>query len=1190
MKKNNTTKLLALATLTAFGLAAPTAGFAKPKKKKADEAKTELNYELTPDSDTAGNATQSAKSGKDSQKQAKSGTKPSTTIVKPGQGQSLGNSGKVGENLSGLDKTDLLTSSTSSKPRQSTATVEPTAHALEDIKRKAPILGMGVFRSEQLSGGEVNAPGIADFAAYFRASGGTATRAATVAPGNEGAARSSTTVQLGTSTQEELDRQGEAEKLRAETVESIRRIQATKPPTDQKFDLFMRLAEIQVERHAYFIEFEIKQFNEAHEKWKVSQKGVEPQFKTDKSTNQLLVGIESLRSAVTQFPNHQRTPEALFTLGFLLTQMHSDNAALYFDRLVSRFPKHELVPDAYVALGEYYFSKNMFEKALASYQKVLNYKGKPAYNYAVYKLGWTNFNIRPNDADTQKNLQKSLAAFRLVVKLAEAPNADKVLKGLRKEALKDMVLVFADIGDIDAAQKYYEGLGEPELYFTLLERLAWQNAEAGKYNEAIKIYERLIAEGPLQNRLPLFYAKMAELNEKSRNRPQLLKTLTLMATALAPESAWMKHHSKDKETIAKRNKTLGGELKGWAEKFHAEAQKHRRENTYDDALVAYNIYLDNFGEQPESYKAHFFKAEILVHKGKYLEAADSYMKAAAIDEKNSLKGKFTRDGLLNAIAALDVVLAKAQQPKLPESGQAKEAIPLTALHARLVKALDTFVRMAPNDEKLFALSHRAALIVYAFGDYPNANERWTTLGRRFPKSKEIYDGARLVMKVFVDRQDWKTSIEQSRKFLAINGIKETKLGEELTAVLKGSVFQMALQLEKQENRAEAAALFLAYHKEFQADSDAPKALFNAANNKFRLGKMDDAITTLRILIAQYPQSELAPNVLYLIGSSYDSLGQFTESAASFEQLATEYPKTNVSPEALERSIVQRIATGEFDHAIKNATIFTVQYPNNKEIPEVLVLQGKAHSKMSNFKESAKVYARSADSANRTRPAYAAFALGLSAEAALRGGDREQASRTTTLGLAQLSTITNNKEPAMGEASRLLGVVQLALLDKQVVEVYKKTITDPLKLTDQFTKIRDEVQVLAQKYVSIAKLGNAEAGIGALYRVAEMQEFLATTLLKSPVPQGAKPEEIEQFKGTLERIALPLQEEAVGLYVKAWDKANETEAITPYTRKLQEKLVSLRPSEFRRVIEDMAQPAYYASDIVLTPETRALVKK
>ena len=74
--------------------------------------------------------------------------------------------------------------------------------------------------------------------------------------------------------------------------------------------------------------------------------------------------------------------------------------------------------------------------------------------YAVYKafLGWAFYNDSPNrsDADGRENQEKRVAAFKLVVKLADHDKAEESETkttnnlDLREEALKDLIMVWAD--------------------------------------------------------------------------------------------------------------------------------------------------------------------------------------------------------------------------------------------------------------------------------------------------------------------------------------------------------------------------------------------------------------------------------------------------------------------------------------------------------------------------------------------------------------------------------------------------------------------------------------------------------------------------------------------------------------------------------------------------------------------------
>jgi TolA-binding protein len=1100
----------------------------------------------------------------------------------PGERQlkssSLGASFDLSDNLRGNSEGDLLRDANNSRSAGGDAAVEQTVSAGTGKARKKA-LNLGEFRTQDIAQGYVAPPGVADFAAYFRSS--VSAGAVYARPGGMSA--------------EEFTRQEEAEKLRAQTNVSIRQILASKPSKEQRLDLLMRLSEIQIERHAYFQEHEIRVFNEAHDKWEKSGgKGAAPVFSAQMSQRQLNEGIDALRKVVNEYPTHARTPEALFTLGFLLTQIQSDSSALYFERLVKAFPKSNLVPDSWLALGEYHFSKSNFSQALDSYRKVLDFKAAnpKAYHFAVYKLGWTYFNLRSGgDAEVRKNLEKSLAAFKLVVTLSAARKDDKILADLRRDSLRDMVLVFADLGDVAGAQKYFEGLGERELYLTMLERLGWQYSENGEFQRSIDVYSRLVSEAALHPKLPSFYAKIPELYEKLQQSDKVLAKLRQMAEGLSPASPWGKKFQGDKAVLEEKDRILSKELRAWPERYHADAQKRNVEKRFDDALSGYGIFLEYFGTQPESYNAHFFKAEILARRGRFLEASDSYMRAVEIDAKYDLKNKKTSDALVNAIACADKVLEKSPPPKLPDIGTAGQAIPVSAVHARLLKALDIFVQRYPTDNQVLEFSHRAAKIVYAFGDYPNARKRWMAMAARFPKSDEVRDGLRFSLKVHVHRKDWDNAIADSRTFLAFPGVKESKLAVDLVAVLKASIFSKALLLESKDKRSEAGDLFLGYQREFPADSEAPKAVFNAANNRFKQGRIDEAIAALQILLAQYPKSSLSSNAMYMIASANDSLGKFAESAASYEQFSRENPQDVVTPDVLLRAADERLATSEYELALKDVRTFQTNYPKHEGMVQGWTLLGKIQLKLNNLAEASKAFSAGAEVALAKNPRMALYLHGLAADASWRGGNKSRATQEAAAGVTIWSRLPENGRSGSAlEGLRLVALVRFAALDEKLAPLYSRNISDGATIVEEFQKIQTEALSMEQKYTEIVKLGNAEAGVAALYRVAEIREFLSSVLLKAPVPADATADEVEKFRSEVEKIAMPMAEESIKLYAAAWQKGNETEAITPFQHKLHEKLAVLRPSDFRRPVGEMPVSSYYNSNLLFFPETSALVKK
>lgn len=1101
--------------------------------------------------------------------------------VQPGEQESVSASGDIKKDLGQVSSDALLKQGRAFKARGGENTVTTEKRALKEARRVERSLRFGVFRNEGLADGNVSAPGIEDFAAFFRAS------SSATAPD----AKSTLSGRIGDKDEAYMARQAEAEKLRKQTVDSIKKILATLPPPEQKLNLLMRMAEIQIESHGYMLELEIQTFSKAYDGWMKTRKGAEPTFSDKNSKARLLAGIETLRTASKEFPEHARAPEILFNLGFLLNQVGSDSAKLYFDQLVKKFPNSDYVPKAYLALGEFHFQKTQFVDALKMYQAVLKYKGTDTYNYAVYKIAWTYFNLPGKTvAEHSENLGKSLAAFRLLIKLSDAPEASPMLKSLRGDALKDMILVFVELKDIEGADKFYASLGETELYYTFLERLAWQTTEAGEFDAAASIYRKLIGEAKTHKRMPNYLSRLVEVHEKRQDMQDLLGSLKFMSSTLSKDSPWYQANSGSPETIQERDTSLAKAFSYWTKYLHAQAQKTKRPEYYAYALEAYLVHLQNAPRDEDAYDSYFYSAEIYVYQKRYEDAAAQYAKAVVVDEKKKLGNKLTREALLNAIASLDMAVAERPAPALPEPGKATSVIPFPSLQARLVWCLDAFVRLYPADDESIALGHRAARYHYAFGDYRTAQERWLLLAKRAPKSNEAGEGIRMTLRVQLNREDWQATRSVGNAFLAVPGIKDAYVSRDIISVMKVALFQLALQREREKKHTEAEALFVSYQKEYPDDTDAPKALYNAANNAYKSGNMDSALTRLKTLLAQHPKSELVADALNLIASSMDGLGQFSESAAYYEQLTREHGNSKLAEPAAFRVIQLRKALEREDAAESSARQFLAKWPGSKFAPEAWLLLGQSLEARSRFQLAVETYLDAARLIGSKRANWAVYFYARAAQAAEAGNNEAERAKYLTLGLKTYERLGNDDR---GQSEALDGIAEIARmrvndLEKEFTRVTKRKITDGLKLTDQFTSIRADVEKVGAQYAAVVKIGNAEAGIQALFRVAELQAFLAATLLNAPVPQGATAVETEQFKGTLERIALPLQEEAANLFLTAWERAKETEAMTPFTAEIYKKLVELRPAEYRKLDARLPPPSYFSSKLILNNETTQFV--
>ncbi|MEN9826483.1 MAG: hypothetical protein RI953_2228 [Pseudomonadota bacterium] len=1040
-----------------------------------------------------------------------------------------------------------------------TTAVQPSGlSAIESLKQQTSQFTKSLRSSSGISEGRFEAPGLFDFAKFMRQADDQAGK--------------------------QSSREEEIESLRFATIQSIEKILRQPTNPNQRIDLLLRLAELHSERHTYFLIREMNQYEAAHTKWLNNHRsGPEPKISQVQSMQSLNSATQILRNVVNQFPNHNRTPDALYQLGFLLTEMKSDSASPYFQRLIDRFPKSNFIPDANLALGEFYFSRNKFNDAQTYYQKVLNFRSHRAYPYAVYKLGWTFFNIRGTDEETTKNLQKSLTAFKLLEKFIQESGSSKKLSLLRKDALRDMVLVYAELGDIDEAQKYFKSMNETGLYVSLLERLAWLHTDGGRNREAIEIYARLLKEGPSGSKNPQYLVRLAALFEKDNQRDQMVESLQQMADMASSESQWWKSQPAGADRDNSK-KLVTSEANLWSLRLHSEFQKSKNKATARQALALYDVTLRHQAESLEMFSTLFNKAQLNTSLEEHEKAIEGYGHAAWLDKKLGLKRPETKIALENAIAESDILIQRRGTPP----GVTNGVIP--QLEARLVKLIDLHSAMFPKDSERTALLHRAALIHYQAGQIAQASQRWSSLAKESPQSPFVSEGLRLVIKRSYDAANWQKAATDAKAFLAIPGVSAAPVGAQIGKLMRVALFQQGLQMEKNGKHVDAARQFVTYQKDFPTDSDAGKALVNAANNYFKANRPEEALASLKLFVSTYPSSEYQSRALEMMAMTAEGMARFGDAASAYEQLAIRRTNKETFAQEIAHAAELRLADNNPGKAVANAEAAIPHLKRPAEVCEMFKVVLDSQNMMRST-----VMLSTALNANQrcqnTSPEWGIYFSGQAAQLSLSAGQATEAAKMAAATLARGKIFAGKlQSPWAFEGLRMAGQVQLSLLEGQSRQLLTRRVSNGDAIQSEFASIRNDAQRLAQQYVQLSQSGQVEAAVGALYRVAEIQEGLALILMQAPTPQGSSPSESETFKARIEKIALPLQEEAAKLYTQALEKASDAEVVSQYTHMLKDKLASIRPGEFRKSIETMPRPSYFAHELPLNNEVKGVVQE
>lgn len=256
--------------------------------------------------------------------------------------------------------------------------------------------------------------------------------------------------------------------------------------------------------------------------------------------------------------------------------------------------------------------------------------------------------------------------------------------------------------------------------------------------------------------------------------------------------------------------------------------------------------------------------------------------------------------------------------------------------------------------------------------------------------------------------------------------------------------------------------------------------------------------------------------------------------------------------------------GESENTERTSKAFIEKYAQNDAAP--IVYEALAESLIALKKNDELVLASSkAAETFKSRPDLAMRWKAIACELQARTGNFSETSACfdASVKLAQTPAFAQSQNAS--EAVRLSAMAKLLQLEPQRQDILKRKISSVLKINLEFGALKKDAQDLIQKYVLVVKAGNAEAGITAIDKTAEIQLHLASVLTTLAKPDDVPAEEFQTLQGNLAKIAQVFFDDAVGLLETALKKAEETEALTDSTEAARQRLM-LAKKEIEKEID------------------------
>ncbi|RJO68933.1 MAG: hypothetical protein C4523_06580 [Myxococcales bacterium] len=912
-----------------------------------------------------------------------------------------------------------------------------------------------------------------------------------------------------------------------------------------------------------------------------------------------------------KFPKFQGMDEVYFFMGYNLTEIGKDAEAVeYYKKLVREFPASQYVPDSWMAIGDYYFSHNNVYDALPAYEEVLKFENSKVFGYAKYKIGWCYFNLG--------KYRDSIETFKEVV----AWSIDQEKQGgsaieLKEEALKDLVMAFAEEGSVDEAERYFLEVGGKQYFRMMLVRLAEIYTNQGKLDDSIVIYRRLIRDYPLHKENPDFQVKIVEAYSNKNDKENTTKEIINMVYYAKPdsESEWVKaNQEKEPETVEEAWENAERMLIKTVVEYHKEAIKVTSEETWDKAQQLYEIYLQYFSKSKTYYDVNFNYAELLFARGLYDKAGEWYTKVAEMDRK----GKHFEEASYAAILSYEKLVHKeieqwigdtkkrsqrsdksyklavtkeAEQKEQAQREAYDEVRPMSPNVQGFVKACNIYIDNIPESKYKVDIIYKVAIISYAHYDFDNAVSRFELIVKDYPTHRLAEYAANLILDSLNIKGRWRKLNETTRGYLKNQRLVQRKaFRNDLVDLLEKSTFKMVEESESEKNWQRAGDEYMAFAKEFPKSTMRDKALYNASVHYVTAGEIEKSIVVQKQFLKEYDKSPLAPKILFNLGKNYEALAYYSEAATVYEDYTKKYAKGEDVKDATFNASVFHENLGNTEKAVQLKLAYANLVDNPSEKDDAVYSIGFVYVDAKDYKNAEKQFkayltGREKDiawpkqdkktgeflsrgkikgDANRVFAAHIALLDIYRKEN--RQTDIDQ-SRQTVLKLAHCDVDGQLGEPAreaIAEASFF--ALQPAFHEYAEYKLEVRKMVDKEKwnaLMAERLKGKSERVVRLQKaYEEIIALKSPQWSVAALYQIGQVYKQFSLALFNSETPYWLDEDQQVIYVEAIQRRAVPVEQKAIEGFEKCLETAFRTGVYNSFTTKAREELQGYAPKAYK----------------------------
>lgn len=984
---------------------------------------------------------------------------------------------------------------------------------------------------------------------------------------------------------EEVARDAATDRKRDELIAELEAIIPRIAEGERKADLYFQLAELWWEKARYLSLQENKEYDDAYGKWLEERRGEEPKLNATRSVRYRKEALRLYQIILKNHPAYPRQDEVLFVSAYNLYEAgQQEEAVQSYTRLIEQFPRSRFVPDAYVQLGEHFFSHNDLGRARGAFEKAAGFKLPKLYPFALYKLAWCDYNA----GDYRGAIDK----FQTVVAYSEAqaaPAAQRDRIQLKNEALKDIVLAYAQADAIDSAAAYLKDKGGNQS-LDYVNRLAATYFETGKFEQAIRVYRMLEADAPTHVRAPAWQQKILLAYDKLNRRDMVVQEMKRLVAEYGPASAWAKVNAGQKGALAESNELAEASLRELVQDYHQEAIKTKNAATYRLARDFYRQYLDTFPAAETAYPMRFYYAEILYALEDWDAAAAQYAQVVDADPKGAYAQKAAYDAILALEKSVAISKGKLKKRELADAskiderkakGQVEQGRtlelrkvtkeipeePIPENEQKLIAACERYLSVAPGSPDEIVIRYKAAFVHYDHRHFVEAARRFGEIILKWPTDAWSQKAANLSLDILNTKEEWLALSDLAHRFLEDPKLcpPGSRFEKEVAQIGEGARFKYLMQLyEEKKDFALAAKGFEDFVAQYPESEHAPKALYNAMVIADKADQLDVEMAAGEQLMAHYPgaPADIVRLALPALASACERAARYPEAIRWYEAAQSRWPADEKAADWLFNAALWREALGDDPGALASWQKYVRQYGGRPDAARIAFNIGVLLGRQKDDRKAAAYWTSFqqewAHAATPGQLLLARYQQGLALRQ-LKAADAVPVLADVAQRFARLPEAEKSAAPLIDAAAhaRFLTLEQ--------------PFADFLAIHFHYTRQSDLVYVLKVKnarlnrllaqYRDVIAVGSPTWSEAAFERIGEAYRNFNKGLLDAPVPRGLDAEQEELYRSTIESQALPLEDKATEAFKRSLEVSQKSGVYSDWVLKAQDFMREYQPDAF-----------------------------